>query len=441
MEIGFLTFLLIVLIQAALFSLIFGRYLVARGCKVYYGLVQMWKTKKGLGVLEKLAKKHPRFWRAYGNFGIILAFGFLGALYVFRKRPILQRLALAGISSLFILSPVITSLLLSNTSMLPELAPAGLAYLLGYGPSLGVNAVLSGVDVLHRLLAGQHVVARAGPVIPGVNIKGSPFQNIPWYGWLVFPILLIVHEMSHGILARLGKIRIKSAGVILAGLLPLGAFVEPDDKKLERAEPEKTLPLFAAGSTANYFTAFTVFVLLSLVVSPLFQVTGLNQQFENYLDYPLVVASSNSNIPSGVKIMAINGFKVRTISDIHNITSQLGPGANVTLLTDRGEIRTKLNQEARLGVYLTQEYTRLPVYLSLIYHFVNFLSLVVFFNYVVGLMNLLPIVPLDGGLMLREFLWKVFGLDKKMAFSLTVLVSVIFGIGLLLNLLPVLIQL
>ncbi len=440
MEVGFLTFLIVITVQGILFSLVLKNWLQSHGWKIY-GPIQMWRTKRGLGILDRIAKMHPGFWAAYGNFGIILAFGFLGGLYVFRRRRVWERVLLSAVASLFILSPILTSVVVGQSGVLtPSLAPAYLAFFIGYGPSLAIVSLQSGLGIVSNMLAGQHVVAKAGPVIPGVNIKGSPFQNVPWYGWLVFPILLLVHEMSHGVLARLRKIKVKSAGVLLMGVLPLGAFVEPDDKQLEKASAEKSLPLFAAGSTANYLTAFAFFLFLSLAVYPLMEVTGINATYQSYLDYPQVVVSSNPDIPTGVKILAINGVETKNISMIHSITKRLGPGASVNVTTDKGVFRTKLNNRALLGVYLTQGYKPLPLGLSLLYHIINFLGLVVFFNYVVGLMNLLPILPLDGGLMFRDFLAKVFKIDFKISQWIAIGVSLIFGLGLLMNLAPLLFQ-
>ncbi len=440
MEIGFLTFLVVITVQGFAFSWLLKRFLESRGWKIY-GPVQMWKTKKGLHVLDDIAKKYPRFWAAYGNFGIILAFGFLGGLYVFRKRRFWKALVLSAVASLFILSPLISgSLTIHSRVLTPSMAPAYLAYFTGYGISLAIVSLQSGVDTVAQMAQGKHVAAKAGPVIPGVNIKGSPFQNVPWYGWLVFPILLLVHEMSHGILARLRKIKVNSAGVLLMGLLPLGAFVEPDEKQLEKAKPEKTLPLFGAGSTANYLTAFSFFVLLFLFIHPIMDATGITQAYSHYLGNPTVVLSTNPDIPTGVRILDINGIKIQNVSDIHKITKRLGPGAVVNITTNKGVIHTKLNSNGMLGVYLSQDYENLPIGLSLLYHILNFLGLVVFFNYVVGLMNLLPILPLDGGLMFREFLAKVFKIDFKVSQWVTIGVSLVFGIGLLLNLAPLFVQ-
>ena len=43
--------------------------------------------------------------------------------------------------------------------------------------------------------------------------------------------MIIIHEFSHGILARVENVKINSIGLLLFAIIP-GAFVEPDEEKL-----------------------------------------------------------------------------------------------------------------------------------------------------------------------------------------------------------------
>lgn len=82
-------------------------------------------------------------------------------------------------------------------------------------------------------------------VIPGVN------RMIPlYYGLIALLVGIIVHEFSHGILAYVGKLRVKSLGLLLL-VIPIGAFVEPDDKELKSAPRLKRMRVYAAGPTMN----------------------------------------------------------------------------------------------------------------------------------------------------------------------------------------------
>jgi|GEM_PF-5348958 len=422
MEIGFITFLAIILAQGILFSALFGNYLKKRNWKIA-GPVQIWRSKKGFSLLNKLAREHPGFWKAFGSLGIILGFGFIGGLYVFRKRPWVYRIPLAALASSFLLFPVFPY---TNQFTVPT-------FLFGYGPTLAAFAISTGASIITGLAGGQPVVAKAGPIVPGIDIKGSPFKGVPWYGWLAIPILLIVHEMSHGVLARIGKIKLNSTGVILMGLLPLGAFVEPDEKQLEKAPPDKTLPLFGAGSSANFVTAVVIYMFLVLAVSPVLSITGISAEIQKYRSNLLVVASQNPDVPVGVELIAINGMPVKTEDDVHNITRSLKPNSTIVLTTDHGEIQTHLMGNI-IGVYLTYSLKDLPLHLEAVNFIIELLGLIAFFNMVVGVMNLLPMLPLDGGLILRDFLTKV--LKLKHGNALTIAISAIVGLALLANLLP-----
>ena len=61
-------------------------------------------------------------------------------------------------------------------------------------------------------------------LIPGLN----PYLPIV-YGWIAIFIGIVIHELSHGVVARNIGVPVKSAGLMFFVLLPIGAFVEVDD--------------------------------------------------------------------------------------------------------------------------------------------------------------------------------------------------------------------
>ncbi len=82
-------------------------------------------------------------------------------------------------------------------------------------------------------------------VIPGVN------NLIPLsYGVIALIIGIVVHEFSHGIMALVAKVRVKSMGILML-VVPVGAFVEPNDKELKSTKRIKRMRLYAAGPTMN----------------------------------------------------------------------------------------------------------------------------------------------------------------------------------------------
>lgn len=82
-------------------------------------------------------------------------------------------------------------------------------------------------------------------VIPGVN----PFVPL-WYGLAALIVTLVVHEGGHGILARANGLRVKSLGLLFA-VVPIGAFVEPDEDDLKAAPRRRRLRVFSAGPGVN----------------------------------------------------------------------------------------------------------------------------------------------------------------------------------------------
>ncbi len=78
---------------------------------------------------------------------------------------------------------------------------------------------------------------------------------------------VLVHEFMHGVLAIVGKIRLDAVGVLLL-LLPIGAFVEPNEKELRASPKRKRLRLYAAGPAANMVLAVVCGLVLVLVLLP-----------------------------------------------------------------------------------------------------------------------------------------------------------------------------
>ena len=130
--------------------------------------VLMWKTQRLRGFIDRIAKRSPRFWRWYMNVGIVVCFGFMIFMTV----------------ALFYSLQFIAS-----------------------SPAVGL-------------------------VIPGVDVPGSPIFVPFVYGIVGLATVLVVHEFSHGILARVENVSIKSIGLLLFAIIP-GAFVEPDDEEIE----------------------------------------------------------------------------------------------------------------------------------------------------------------------------------------------------------------
>ncbi len=161
-------------------------------------------TKRGRAALDRLAQP-TRFWRAWGNIGVGLA---------------IVVMLLAGFVVLLSV-PIIVSQPESATIQNPQ------------------NAL----------------------VIPGVN----DFLPLSAAIEIVFGLTigLIVHEGGHGLLCRVEDIDIDSMGLALFTIIPIGAFVEPDQDSQQAADRGAQVRMFAAGITNNF--AITAIALLLLV--------------------------------------------------------------------------------------------------------------------------------------------------------------------------------
>ncbi|MFB6251627.1 MAG: site-2 protease family protein [Halobellus sp.] len=175
-------------------------------------------------------------------------------------------------------------------------------------------------------------------VIPGVN-DFLPLSVAPE---IVFGLLvgLIVHEGGHGILCRVEGINIESMGVFLFTVIPLGAFVEPDEESQRSADRGGRARMFAAGVTNNFFITFVAFVLLfgpivgSIGVAPGMAVQGA------YDGSPAAAAG----ISQGDRITAVGGVPVGNESSLD--AALLGTDARtISVELDGGE--SAADREAR----------------------------------------------------------------------------------------------
>jgi len=165
------------------------------------GIILMLRTGKGKIALEHLAKPR-RFWRAYGEFSIWLCF-----------------IVMFGVILMIIAAALATAAAPSQQEVLPA------------------------SDLL---------------LIPGV----TSFVPLKW-PLIALIIALIIHEYSHGLQARAHGMQVRSFGLLLAGLLPVGAFAEPEYEEMSRAPRRERMRLYAAGPSINLLATLVVLVLLS----------------------------------------------------------------------------------------------------------------------------------------------------------------------------------
>ena len=230
-------------------------------------------TQRGKVVLDWLARP-KRFWRAWGNFGIGIA------LVVMIGAFLLVMTAAYGVFT----DP-------------PE-----------------ATAVNQPRNVL---------------VIPGVN-DFLPLSVAPE---IVFGLLvgLVVHEGGHGLLCRVEDIEIESMGLALLTVIPLGAFVEPDEENRQRADRGGQTRMFAAGVTNNFAVSALAFLLLfGPVVGAIAPVAGV--PIGNTVPGS---AAADADIARGDVITAVGGQSVANENDLDAALAEAD--RRVSLTIDGGE--------------------------------------------------------------------------------------------------------
>lgn len=121
------------------------------------------------------------------------------------------------------------------------------------------NTLFFGADTISRTSAGGTFL------LPGINL---PFFE----GILALLVVLIVHEGAHAILTRIARVPLLSSGVAFFGIIPIGAFVEPDEKKLAAVPAPAQTRVLVAGAAANLMACCAFFVLF---VAAVFAINGL----------------------------------------------------------------------------------------------------------------------------------------------------------------------
>ena len=188
---------------------------------------------------------------------------------------------------------------------------------LGVGVALVVMAgtfgllVLQAVSILRNPPAPTQVTQpRNFLVIPGVN-DFLPLSVAPE---VVLGLLigLVVHEGGHGLLCRVENIDIESMGLVTLAVIPVGAFVEPNEESQRRADRGGRTRMFAAGVTNNFFVAAVGFALLFGPVVGAITVAPGVAVADSFPGTPAAAAG----IDQGDRVTAIEGQSVTTEAEL-----------------------------------------------------------------------------------------------------------------------------
>ena len=109
-------------------------------------------------------------------------------------------------------------------------------------------------------LGGGGIGIKYALAIPGFN----PMLPLT-YGIIALFVAMVVHEMGHGIQSRANDCEVDSTG-LLYGVVPLGAFCEPNEEDLAKASRGAQMDVYSAGISVNTILAIISFALMVLVI-------------------------------------------------------------------------------------------------------------------------------------------------------------------------------
>ncbi|MDX1611875.1 MAG: site-2 protease family protein, partial [Candidatus Thermoplasmatota archaeon] len=146
--------------------------------------------------------------------------------------------------------------------------------------------------------------------IPGVN------PVIPvGYGLFALLVALVIHEGGHGVLARHAEMKVKSLGLLFL-VIPVGAFVEPDEAHLQDSSLRQKLRLFSAGPGPNIVLAMICVLAFAQVFTP-----AMAPQHEGVAMLNVIegLPAEQAGLEAGMFITGIDGKDVRSYADFQNI--------------------------------------------------------------------------------------------------------------------------
>lgn len=351
----------------------------------------LFPTKYGLGLMDRIANKYRELVKLYGY--ISIGIGFLGMLFI-----------------------VVTLL----------------------------------ITVLMWVFQPESQVSQEGfaLVLPFTNIPGIGYLSF-WHFFISIFVLAFFHELAHGIVARAHNIELKSTGFAFLGIIaPLfpAAFVEPNEEKMKKKSDVVQYSVFAAGPMANFILAFIFALLFIYAFAPMEDAVTEPIGFS----YEIIDEEGNPSVEAGIPeegiISSINNKDVKAYSDFALEMRCVSPGENITIGVGNETYSMTTTEHPQEGLdigyvgirpiqnegRILEEYEQWqgPV----VGWLTDLMMWLFILNFAVGLINLLPMGPVDGGRMFGLALENIMG-DKNKAYKIWAYVGIFFFAIIILGLL------
>ena len=260
-------------------------------------------------------------------------------------------------------------------------------------------------------------------LIPGVTLTSS---SSILYFLLSIPIVLVIHEGAHGIVATLEKIKIKTGGFAIF-IAMFAGFVEPDEEEFNKAKKISKLRVIGAGATSNVIFAFALGLIL--LTNPFFAMVLPEPLLSTFYDLPdgvliLSIIENSGAEKAGLLandiITSINGIQILSPLDFQKTELIPGEIANVSVLRNGQILQFPVEvipspedpQRGLIGIMRDNSFAYKPVLNFIEWNDPNvsmFLLWLWMISFFIGIINMLPLPILDGGKFIHTII------DKKIS--------------------------
>ena len=246
-------------------------------------------------------------------------------------------------------------------------------------------------------------------LIPGVTLTSA--SSITYF-LLSIPVVLVIHEGAHGIVAALEKIKIKTGGFAIF-IAMFAGFVEPDEEEFDKAKKISKLRVIGAGATSNVLFAFALGALL--LTNPIFAIIlpePIQSTFYEIPDGVLVLSiiensgAEQAGLLANDIITSINDIPIRSPADFPVLNP--GDAASVEVIRDGQELEFGVEimaspddpERGLIGIMRDNTFSYKPVLDFIEWNDPNvslFLLWLWMISFFIGIINMLPLPILDGG--------------------------------------------
>jgi len=246
-------------------------------------------------------------------------------------------------------------------------------------------------------------------LIPGITLTSAASIT---YFLLSIPIVLVVHEGAHGIVAALEKIKIKTGGFAIF-IAMFAGFVEPDEEEFNKAKKISKLRVIGAGATANVLFAFALGAIL--LTNPLFALIMPEPLLSSFYELPdgvliLSIIENSGAEQAGLLandiITSINGIQILSPIDFPSLSP--GETAQVSVLRDGQNLDYSIEimpapddpDRGLIGIMRDNSLSFKPIFNFIEWNDPNvsmFLLWLWMISFFIGIINMLPLPILDGG--------------------------------------------